>query len=526
MYFDNQAAQKAWHDLCTHIEQEIRPFTLEALNADHLKREVDLIFRVGGVSVNFTYEHLVPKTLDLFSKLGEAQRVVQSLDAMMRGDLVNVTEKRAVLHTALRSIQDEIFVDSCNVMPEIRTTKEKVKKFVEDVREGRWRGATGKKIKTVVNIGIGGSDLGPRFVTDALDDYVTELSVRYVANIDARDLRKNLKDLDPETTLFLVVSKTFTTPETLENAMSARAWLKVQLGDASVDRHFVAISSNLKAVEEFGIARDNVFPMWDWVGGRYSVWSAVGLSIALATGWDVFAAFLDGARRMDDHVRMSSLEENIPFLIAMTGIVNRNIWNYPALAVLPYDDRLMLLPSDLQQVWMESNGKSVTRAGKKVEGVPCSIIFGGTGTICQHSFMQFLHQGPVVPAHFIGVEKDDRSPAHHHRALRDNLRAQRRALAFGRCVEFNVAASNPGNRPSTEITLDSVTPENIGCLVSMYEHVVAYEGFIFDINSFDQYGVEAGKIMAREEAANCPVVRPCEKELAAYFLSKKRESDV
>jgi glucose-6-phosphate isomerase len=465
-------------------------------------RVARMSFRLDGLEADFSRNHVTPETLALLLELAEARGVEMLRDAMFAGKKINESEKRAVLHTALRRTSPEaLMLDGEDVGVLVRETDKRLAAFAGAVRDGSWTGATGKKITHIVNIGIGGSDLGPRLVVSALRSFAGPLSVRFAANVDANEMEAVLKGLDPARTLFVVVSKTFTTLETLMNARFARAWLVKELGEAAVAKHFVAVSTNQPEVERFGIAPANMFPLWDWVGGRYSLWSAVGLSIALAIGWDGFLALRAGAAAMDAHFRTAPLASNMPVLLGLIGLWYRNFWGSGAHAILPYAEKLRDLPRFLQQLDMESNGKRVTRDGALSEVSTGPVIFGECGTVGQHSFHQWLHQGTdVTPADFIGIREDDSGKPEHHRALLANLVAQAEALLRGRAME-DPARTNPGDRPSTLLWLDKLDPYNLGLLLALYEQKVFVQGAIWGLNSFDQWGVELGKILANEKIA-------------------------
>jgi len=488
-----------WKELRTH-QEKVRCARLASLFKHDAKRGERFTIGLPGLTADFSRNHLTDETLGLLIKLAEAREVEDWRARMMRGWKVNTTEGRAALHTALRARTDApVLVDKSNVIPDVRDVQRCMESFAGDVREGRWLGATGKAITDVVNIGIGGSDLGPRLVAGALRTFAKGgPRAHFAANADAADLMGVLEGVDPATTLFIVVSKTFTTQETLLNASTARQWLVDKLGPEAVARHFVAVSTNLRAVGAFGIAPENVFPMWDWVGGRYSLWSAVGLSIVLAIGWSNFKALLDGAAAMDEHFSITPAARNMPVVMALTGIWYRNFWGLGCQAILPDSERLRDLPRYLQQLGMESNGKSVTREGAAVDYATAPAIIGECGTIGQHSFHQWLHQGTdVTPCDFIGIREDDLGQPEHHKVLLANLRAQAEALMLG-AQEADSHRTNPGNRPSTILWLDRLDPRGLGMLLALYEHKVFVQGVIWGINSFDQFGVELGKKLAKE----------------------------
>ncbi|MDD4616690.1 MAG: glucose-6-phosphate isomerase [Alphaproteobacteria bacterium] len=495
----------AWKALACHRDaMRERGFSVIAHDAERLsKYEIAL----NGLRLNYAFQNVTDETFSLLIALAEQRNIADFRDRMFAGEKINVTENRAVLHTALRHMGDDpVLVDGTDVIPEVRATQNRLSAFVDDVRNGKWKGATGKPFRTVVNIGIGGSDLGPRLVVQALKPFGSDLDVHFVANVDAFEIEKVLKKADPAETLFLYVSKSFTTLESALNAQTARKWIVDHLGEAAVKNHFVAVSVNLKAVEEFGIHADNVFPMWDWVGGRYSVWSAVGLSVALAIGQDNFRNLLRGAAAMDEHFKSAPLAVNMPVILGLLGIWNRNFLGSAVYAILPYSERLRDLPRFLQQLEMESNGKSVTREGEPVDYATVPAIFGECGTVGQHSFMQCFHQGTdAIPSDFIAVASDDLDKPGHHHALLSNLAAQMGALWFGQPTAAKPQDIYPGNRPSTLIRLEKLDPFTLGMLLALYEHKVFVQGAIWNINSFDQPGVELGKRMAKALDKEAPL---------------------
>ncbi|SFZ82589.1 glucose-6-phosphate isomerase [Devosia enhydra] len=438
-------------------------------------------------------------------------------DAMFRGEHLNETEDRAVLHTALRHQGDgAVMADGADVMPGVREVLGRMRSFVTAVRDGTIAG-TGGAFADIVNIGIGGSDLGPVMATLALAPYTRpDLRCHYVSNVDGAHLADTLKGLDPARTLFIVASKTFTTDETMTNANSARAWLAGALGDAAVGDHFAAVSTNLAACDAFGIKADRIFGFWDWVGGRYSVWSAIGLPVALAVGFDVFEAFLRGAAGMDRHFRETPLEQNLPVILGLLGVWYRNAWGFATHAVLPYDQRLSRLPAYLQQLDMESNGKGVTLAGKPVGWATGPVIWGEPGTNGQHAFYQLIHQGTeVIPCDFLVAAIPHESLPPHHDKLLANVLAQSEALMLGKTEDEAIAELKgtgldkgrikalaphkvfPGNRPSNTLMYRQLDPETLGALVALYEHKVFVQGTIWNVNSYDQWGVELGKQLAK-----------------------------
>ena len=475
-----------------------------------------------GLLLDFSRNLITAETVGLLSRLGAVSAVESLRNSMLAGEAINLTEGRAVLHTALRAPKGAVITTGGrNVVPEVHAVLDRMGEFADAVRGGRLRGSTGKPITDVVNIGIGGSDLGPAMVTRALSPYHDGPRVHFVSNVDGAHLADTLKGLDPATALFLVASKTFTTLETMTNARSARAWVVAELGETAVGAHFAAISTNLEAVEAFGIAADRVFGFWDWVGGRYSIWSAIGLPVMIAIGPARFGEFLAGAHAMDRHFATAQLERNMPAILALLGVWYRNIWGCPSHAVLPYDQRLERFAAYLQQLDMESNGKRVTRDGRLVEGETGPVVWGEPGTNGQHAFYQLLHQGTtVVPCDFLVAANPHEAPRQgmgdHHTLLLANCLAQGEALMLGKTLEearaelitSGMSAETadklaphkvfPGNRPSNTILYTKLDPATLGSLIALYEHKVFVQGAVWGINSFDQWGVELGKKLAGE----------------------------
>ncbi len=461
-----------------------------------------------GVLLDYSKQRAHTETMKLLFALAHACDVESWRDRMFEGDAINTTEKRAVLHTALRRpASDKVMVSGENIMPFIHDELKHMKEFSTAVISGAWKGHTGKTIETVVNIGIGGSNLGPYMVCEALKPFRTRLDVHFVSNVDGAHMYETLQNCDPETTLFVVASKTFTTQETMANAETAKAWLLKALKDkTAIEKHFVALSTNEKDVKAFGIAPANMFPFRDWVGGRYSLWSSIGLSICLAVGFDNFEQLLKGAHAMDVHFQTAPLEQNMPVILAMLGIWYRNFWGMDSMAILPYSQYLHRFPAFLQQVDMESNGKSVDRDGNRVDYETGPIVFGEPGTNGQHAFYQLIHQGTtIIPCDFIGVIKPENDVGEHHRLLLANLVAQSQALMDGR--DLKNSDNNPqkvfeGNRPSSTILLDRLDAYHLGQLIALYEHKIFVQGIIWNINSFDQWGVELGKVLAKNILAD------------------------
>lgn len=446
--------------------------------------------------------------------LARQQEVESCRDAMLRGEAINNTENRAVLHTVLRLPKGEKFMlNGENIAADVHSVLAQMRSFSDAVREGRWLGYTGKQIRTIINIGIGGSDLGPQMACIALAPWSQKnLSLHFVSNVDGRHVADSLENADPETTLIVVASKTFTTMETLTNARTAREWmLNHGCPEDQIRQHFVALSTNVKAASAFGIAEENVFPFWNWAGGRYSMWSAIGLSIALYVGADRFEEMLAGAHEMDLHFAQAPLEQNLPVLMALIGVWNINFLGLQALSIAPYHQRMTRLPAYLQQLEMESNGKSVTREGQRVDYTTSPILFGEAGTNGQHAYFQLLHQGAtIIPTDFIVVADDDAGLPGHNQALLANCFAQSKAMAWGKNIDEVRAELGDlpekmlaprvfeGNRPTSTLLLDSLTPRSLGALIALYEHKVFVQSVIWDINAFDQWGVELGKSLAQQ----------------------------
>lgn len=463
--------------------------------------------RVGGLFLDYSKHQVSDEVLAKLIELADHSALVQRRAQMFSGDIINVTENRPVLHTALRHLGDEpVYVDGEDVMPEITRTREQIKLFSEAVRSGEWKGYSGKRIKDVVNIGIGGSDLGPNMAVRALLKYRhPELHFHFVSNVDGTHIQKVLSRLDPATTLFIVSTKTFSTQETLLNAKTARRWFVENAGeDADVGAHFIAASTNRKAAMEFGIREENVFEFWAWVGGRYSMWSSIGLPIALSIGFEGFIELLEGAHEMDNHFINAPFSQNMPVLMALIGIWYINFIGAETQAIVPYDQALNQLPSFLQQLDMESNGKSVDIFGHPVNYKTGPIVWGQTGSNGQHAFFQLLHQGTrYVPIDFIASLKPEPGVEDHHFALLTNMLAQANAFMEGSQGDSKELSQHdpyscPGNRPSSTLLLDELTPKNLGALIALYEHKVFVQGVIWNINSFDQWGVQLGKRIAGE----------------------------
>jgi glucose-6-phosphate isomerase len=513
----NPTQTAAWHSLQQHFEQmkDVQISHLFAQDSDRFSK-FSATFD-DQMLVDFSKNRITTETLDKLQALAKETHLQDAIKSMFSGEKINRTEDRAVLHVALRNRSNTpIVVDGKDVMPEVNAVLAKIKGFCERVIGGSWKGYTGKPITDVVNIGIGGSDLGPFMVTEALRPYKNHLNMHFVSNVDGTHIAETLKELNPETTLFLVASKTFTTQETMTNAHSARDWFLKTAGDNQhVAKHFAALSTNGKAVAEFGIDTDNMFEFWDWVGGRYSLWSAIGLSIALSVGFDNFEQLLSGAHAMDKHFAETPAEKNLPVLLALIGIWYNDFFGTETEAILPYDQYMHRFPAYFQQGNMESNGKNVDRNGNPTDYQTGPIIWGEPGTNGQHAFYQLIHQGTkIVPCDFIAPAISHNALSDHHAKLLSNFFAQTEALAFGKSLEvveaeFAAQGKKPedvkhvapfkvfaGNRPTNSILLREITPYSLGALIALYEHKIFTQGVILNIYTFDQWGVELGKQLA------------------------------
>ncbi|KOV69798.1 glucose-6-phosphate isomerase [Streptomyces sp. MMG1121] len=536
-----------WTALAKHRE-ELADTHLRELFAAEPGRGAGYTLQVGDLYVDYSKHLVTDETLRLLRELAAATDVFGLRDAMFRGEKINVTEDRAVLHTALRAPRDAVIeVDGENVVPRVHAVLDKMSDFADRVRSGAWTGHTGKRIKNVINVGIGGSDLGPAMAYEVLRSFTDrDLTVRFVSNVDGADLHEATRDLDPAETLFIIASKTFTTIETITNATSARTWLLDALGaESAVAKHFVALSTNSEKVTEFGIDPDNMFEFWDWVGGRYSYDSAIGLSLMIAIGPDRFREMLDGFRLVDDHFRTAPAEANVPLLLGLLGIWYDNFHDAQSHAVLPYSHYLSRFTAYLQQLDMESNGKYVARDGKQVDWQTGPVVWGTPGTNGQHAYYQLIHQGTkLIPADFIGfaepvAELSGELKAQHD-LLMANFFAQTQALAFGKTAE-EVRAEGvaeelvahktfQGNRPTTTILAKELTPSVLGQLVALYEHKVFVQGAVWNIDSFDQWGVELGKVLAKRvepaltEGADVPGLDASTKALVAKYRELRGRS--
>lgn len=504
----------AWQQLQAQSIQK-KDIHLRHLFYDEPDRGDTYALKAGDIYLDFSKNHVDAETLGTLLDLATERHVEEHRDAMFAGEKINITENRAVLHTALRNLHGgPVYTDGKDVMPEVKAVLKHMETFAESVRSETWKGHTGKPIRHVVNIGIGGSDLGPVMVSEALKFYSKRsITLHFVSNIDGTHIEETLRDLDPAETLFIIASKTFTTDETMTNAQTARGWLLHTLKDESaIAKHFVALSTNVSEVKKFGIDPDNMFVFWDWVGGRYSLTSAIGLSIMISIGPEHFGELLSGFEKMDIHFKTAPLHHNMPVILALIGIWNTNFLGAETEAVLPYEQYLHRLPAYLQQANMESNGKSVTLDGERVEYTTGPIIWGEPGTNGQHAFYQLIHQGTrLIPCDFIGFAKTLNDPdgtGTHHRKLIANMFAQSQALAFGKTAdevrEEGIAEELvqhkvfEGNRPSNTLLLPKLTPHTLGQLIALYEHKIFVQGAIWGVDSFDQWGVELGKVLAKD----------------------------
>ncbi len=515
----------AWKALQAHYKQ-IREIHLRQLFADDPKRGERLTVEAAGLFFDYSKNRVTDETVKLLLQLAEESNLRGRIDAMFAGEKINITEKRAVLHVALRAPKDEVIkLDGKNVVPAVHSVLEKMAAFSDRVRTGEWKGQTGKRLRNVINIGIGGSDLGPVMAYEALRDYSDRsMTFRFVSNVDGTDFAEAVRDLDATETLFIVSSKTFTTLETMTNARTAREWALKGLGgdESAIAKHFVAVSTNAAEVSKFGIDTANMFEFWDWVGGRYSMDSAIGLATMIAIGPENFRSMLSGFHQMDEHFRTTPFERNIPVLMGLLGIWYADFFGSQTVAVLPYEQYLKRFPAYLQQLTMESNGKHVRLDGGEVNYDTGPIFWGEPGTNGQHSFYQLIHQGTrLIPCDFIAFEKTLNPLGQHHDILIGNVFAQTEALAFGKTEEeVKAEGTTPrivphrifeGNRPSNTILAEKLTPETLGKLVALYEHMVFTQGTIWQIDSFDQWGVELGKVLAQRIIKE--IESPTEQEL-------------
>jgi glucose-6-phosphate isomerase len=512
----NPTTTNSWKKLQSHFDS-IKSDRLKDLFSADAKRADELTVKWDDFYVDFSKNRITKETLDLLFELANEVDLKDAISKYFDGDVINTTEGRAVLHTALRAPKDaKVFVDGVNVIPEIHDVKGKIKNFTDAVVNGSHKGYTGKAITDIVNIGIGGSDLGPAMVVDALQYYKNQLNTHFVSNVDGDHHKEIIKNVNPETTLFVIVSKTFTTQETLSNANSIRAWFLESQPQEAVSKHFVAVSTNIESVKAFGIDEENIFPMKDWVGGRFSLWSAVGLSISLALGYKHFESLLEGAHKMDTHFKTADFESNIPVISALLTVWYNNFFDSESEAVIPYTQYLNQFATYLQQGIMESNGKSVDRDGNKVNYETGTLIWGEPGTNSQHAFFQLIHQGTkLIPTDFIGYVESLYGNKDHHDKLMSNYFAQTEALMNGKTeaevlTEFKGQSLSQdainklvpfkifeGNKPTTSLLIQKLTPESLGKLIAMYEHKIFVQGVIWNVYSYDQFGVELGKQLAK-----------------------------
>ena len=510
----NPTQTKSWKKLLKHFESIKNKKIVDLLDSRKSPVKFNLVW--DDFIIDISKNIIDNTTLELLLELADECNLGDAILKQFRGDSINETENRAVLHTAVRTFKkDSINIDGKDIIPSIFETREKIKTFTNNILNGNLKGATGKSFTDVVNIGIGGSDLGPVMVVEALKHYCTKLNTHFVSNVDGDHVFEVIKNLDPETTLFIVVSKTFTTQETLSNANTIKSWLTKQLGESSVSKHFAAVSTNQKAIKEFGINPENVFPMNDWVGGRFSLWSSVGLSISLSIGYENFSNLLLGANKMDEHFKTTKFDSNIPVVLALLSIWYNNFFKAETEGVIPYTQYLNRLPAYLQQAIMESNGKSVDRSGNNISYQTGNIIWGDTGTNSQHAFFQLIHQGTkLIPCDFIGFKKPLKKENKQHDKLMSNFFAQTEALMMGKsekqvleelkqtdlsAKEFEFLKNFKvfsGNKPTNTILIDKLTPQSLGSLIAMYEHKIFVQGVIWNIFSYDQWGVELGKQLA------------------------------
>jgi len=503
----NPTQTKAWSKLAAHFET-IKESQMKTWFKENPNRAEEFTIKWEDFYVDFSKNRITSETLELFKELAQELNIQDAISKYFGGDVINQTEGRSVLHTALRSPADvEVILDGANVMPEIYKVKALIKTFSDAIINGTKKGYTNKPFTDVVNIGIGGSDLGPAMVVDSLSFYGNHLRPHYVSNVDGDHVNEILKFLDPETTLFVIVSKTFTTQETLSNATTIKDWFLKHGTQSDVAKHFVAVSTNTAKVEAFGIETSNIFPMWDWVGGRFSLWSAVGLSISLAVGYENFDSLLKGAHKMDTHFKEEKFETNIPVVLAFLSVWYNNFFKAESEAIIPYTQYLNQFATYLQQAIMESNGKSIDRSGDKVAYQTGNLIWGEPGTNSQHAFFQLIHQGTkLIPADFIGFTKSLHGNLDHHDKLISNFLAQTEALLNGKSKaevlsEGTKAAIVPfkvfeGNKPTNTIFIKQLTPESLGKLIAMYEHKIFVQGVVWNVFSYDQFGVELGKQLA------------------------------
>ena len=536
----NPTQTEAWQKIQMHFET-MKSVQMQELFANDNNRAEKMHMQWNDFLVDYSKNIATQETIDLLLELAHEVDLKDAISKYFKGDLINQTEDRAVLHTALRATENSaVMVDGINVMPEIFSVKNKIKNFSNEVISGERKGFSGKQFTDIVNIGIGGSDLGPAMIVEALQFYKNHLNVHFVSNVDGDHVNEVIKKLNPETTLFVIVSKTFTTQETLSNAETIRSWFLQSATQEDVAKHFVAVSTNIKKVTEFGINPVNVFPMWDWVGGRFSLWSAVGLSVSLAVGFDNFDKLLKGANDMDEHFKNESFDKNIPVILALLSIWYNNFFGAESEALIPYTQYLQKLAPYLQQGIMESNGKSIGRDGKPVNYQTGTIIWGEPGTNSQHAFFQLIHQGTkLIPTDFIGFKEALYGNKDHHDKLMSNFFAQTEALLMGKTeaqvkTEFEAQGITAekaaflvpfkvfsGNKPTNTLLINKLTPETLGALVALYEHKIFVQGVIWNIFSYDQWGVELGKQLANTILEEIVTKKVTQHDSSTTFLLKK-----
>jgi glucose-6-phosphate isomerase len=536
----NPTQTAAWQKLQAHFEQ-MKDVQMHDLFAADPKRTEKMHIEWNDFLVDYSKNRVTDETLNLLLSLAKEVELADAINKYFEGDIINQTENRSVLHTALRSgDQNAILVDGENIIPEIKEVQAKMKSFSESIISGQHKGYTGKSITDVVNIGIGGSDLGPAMVVEALQFYKNHLNVHFVSNVDGDHVQEVIKKLNPETTLFVIVSKTFTTQETLTNSEAIRTWFLQRAASEDVAKHFVAVSTNVNKVQEFGISPENIFPMWDWVGGRFSLWSSVGLSISLGVGYPNFEAVLHGADKMDQHFKHESFDKNIPVILAVLSIWYNNFYGAESEAIIPYSQYLQKLAPYLQQGIMESNGKQVGRDGKPVNYQTGTIIWGEPGTNSQHAFFQLIHQGTkLIPTDFIGFKQSLYGNKDQHDKLMSNFFAQMEALLMGKSPvqvmseldELQITGEKAdflvpfkvfnGNKPTNTLLIEKLTPASLGALVAMYEHKLFVQGVIWNIFSYDQWGVELGKQLATSILGEIEQQKIAEHDASTTFLLNK-----
>ena len=536
----NPTETEAWKKLARHFEQVKNTHMHDLFKTDPLRTE-KMHIEWNDFLVDYSKNRVTDETMSLLLSLAKEVDLADAIQKYFDGDCINQSENRAVLHTALRASEKEaIFVDGVDVVPEISAVKHKIKQFSDEIITAKRVGFTGKPFTDVVNIGIGGSDLGPAMIVEGLQFYKNHLNVHFVSNVDGDHVQEVLKQLNPETTLFVIVSKTFTTQETLTNAETIRSWFLQTGNQTAVAQHFVAVSTNIQKVTEFGISPDAIFPMWDWVGGRFSLWSAVGLSISLAVGYTHFEGLLAGAQEMDQHFKNESFDKNIPVILALLSVWYNNFYGAESEALIPYTQYLKKLAPYLQQGIMESNGKCVGRDGKSVNYQTGTIIWGEPGTNSQHAFFQLIHQGTkLIPTDFIGFKQSLHGNKDHHDKLISNFFAQTEALLMGKTAdqvsaEFTAQNTSPetaeflvpfkvfqGNKPTNTLLIDKLTPASLGALVAMYEHKLFVQGVIWNIFSYDQWGVELGKQLATSILGEIDKQNIAKHDASTSFLLKK-----